>query len=212
MRALAEAIARDILAERPASFEPQDCFACGRSYSKAAPMADDGGPSRFCSVRCRDYFDAGGKPYDPYPARTAMAIPATFWIVVAGPPGTVGTRPYVRDLPVSGSGCLITCRGCRKPFVSKGLRCCSVECDRKYREQQGIVATMAQVGMEPVGYVRRKCEQYCHDIPGYTGTGKARKETRKDARYCSPKCYEKARWLVRSGKAVSPAKDTQKAP
>jgi hypothetical protein len=77
-------------------------------------------------------------------------------------------------------------------FVSKGLRCCSTECGRKFREREEIAATIAEVGAEPIGFAKRKCECCGGDIPRYTGVGKARKETRKDARYCSKKCAQKA--------------------
>src|SRR5215831_2666856 len=118
---LRAAIGRDILKERPATPESQTCFACGRSYSKGAPLADESGPSRFCSVRCRDYFDAGGQPYDPHSTRDVLNVPLRDWVVVAGPPGTVGTRPYgdAQLMTVSGDGFLIPCRHCKRPFASK---------------------------------------------------------------------------------------------
>jgi hypothetical protein len=178
MSALAEAIARDILAERPNALVSPSCFVCGRSYS--------GGDGRFCSRRCREAFDNGFQPYEAQRERYG--------------------------LPARGEGFLIDCKACRRPFVSKGLRCCSAECERTHREREGIGATMAEVGMEPVGFVKRKCEQCGGDIPRYTGVGKARRLTKKTARFCSPQCYEKARWLVSSGRAVSPAIGAQKCP
>jgi hypothetical protein len=65
----------------------------------------------------------------------------------------------------------------------EGLRCCSPECERKLREREKIAATMAAVGMTAT--TRRKCEQCGGHIPHYQSAGKARRETRRDARFCS---------------------------
>jgi hypothetical protein len=121
--------------------------------------------------------------------------------------------PALYRLPSRGDGGLIDCRSCKKPFVSKGLHCCSPECERQSRERQDIAATMAEVGMESTGYVYRKC-QHCSggNIPRYTGAGKAQKLTKSSAKFCSPKCSEKARGLVRSGTVASPGNSAQKAP
>ena len=43
------------------------------------------------------------------------------------------------------------------------------------------------------GHVKRKCQRCGGDISRYTGTGQKRRETRKDARFCSPMCAQKAR-------------------
>jgi hypothetical protein len=85
------------------------------------------------------------------------------------------------------------CRHCRRPFVSKGLRCCSDACERRLKEQAEIAETMASVEMEWTGYVYRKCEHCSGNISRYVGVGKARKETRKDARFCSKRCADKTR-------------------
>lgn len=42
--------------------------------------------------------------------------------------------------PVRGEGFLIDCRHCRRPFNSKGLRCCSVGCERTIVERAAITA------------------------------------------------------------------------
>jgi hypothetical protein len=61
---------------------------------------------------------------------------------------------------------------------------------------------MAEVGAEPTGYVHRKRQQCAGHIPRYVGTGKTRKETRKDARFCSKRCADKARRSAKPVKAV----------
>src|SRR6516165_5675024 len=111
---LAGAIARDILAARPARVGALMCFACDRPYSQ--------GDGRFCSERCRAAFDAGLPPYERAGA-------------------SYGLTPR-------GDGFLIDCAGCRRPFASKGLRCCSIECERLHRERQEIAAIVHEVGGE----------------------------------------------------------------
>jgi hypothetical protein len=52
-------------------------------------------------------------------------------------------------------GCRIRCAHCRKDFESLGLRCCSANCERSYREAQDNRAVMAEVGIEPAA--KRRC-------------------------------------------------------
>jgi hypothetical protein len=51
------------------------------------------------------------------------------------------------------------------------------------------MATMAEVGIEPS--VKRKCEECGASIQRYRGVGKARREIRKDTRFCSDRCRQK---------------------
>jgi hypothetical protein len=185
----------DALAVLP-SPEPQDCFACGRSFLHGALRADASGPSRFCSNCWRDAFDAGFPPY----AETSRAprITADFR-VIAGPDILI-----VPDLPARGDGCLIRCLGCQREFVSRGLRCCSTECDRAHRERLEIEATVAEVGTEIVP--KRKCEVCGAIIPRWT-KGKA---TPKNKRFCSAKCAARARAHPEAIRPQTIATDTQK--
>jgi predicted nucleic acid-binding Zn ribbon protein len=170
--------------------ESPTCFACGRAYTS--------GSGRFCSSHCRDAFDAGFPPY----AETSRAPKVTpGWKVIAGP-----DTPIVPDRPRSSGGCLITCQGCRKEFVSRGLRCCSTECDRVYRERQDIEATMAEVGIAATP--KRKCEACGAAIPRWH-KGKA---VRKDARFCSPRCQQKAKKLSGAPQGKASAISAQKPP
>jgi hypothetical protein len=182
---IAKAIERDILRERPRLPTTPTCFACGRAYMRGALKGDGSAPSRFCSTRCRDAFDNGFPPYDPDPLRTMMRSGKP-WVVVAGPPGTVG-QPWPRDLPVSGDGCLIPCAGCHKQFSSRGLRCCSTDCERQYRERLDIEATLQEVGAEISP--KRTCETCGATIPRWKN-GRA---VSKTTRFCSAKCSRKAR-------------------
>jgi hypothetical protein len=114
------------------------------------------------------------------------------------PPYGERSAPY--SLPQSGDGFRIECKGCRKPFVSRGLRCCSPECERSYREQLDIKSTMAEVGMEPMRE-KRKCEECGGDIPLWR-KGKA---VRSDSRFCSSRCQAKAKRKLHRMRRQKPA-------
>jgi hypothetical protein len=139
--ALAAALKADIL--RPSTPPPTsasiDCFLCSRSFPYRGHKGDNNG--RFCSDRCRQAYDAGyrrAEPVDPFKVTT--------WRVVAGSnPGYQPSTP----MRAGKAGWHITCPGCQREFESKGLRCCSAECERRSREQAERLALMAEVGMEP---------------------------------------------------------------
>ncbi len=185
------------------SDESQTCFMCRRHYLR--------GDGRFCSALCRAGFDAGLSPHDPVRPRFNQAI--------------------------QGDGFAIECAGCRKVFTSRGLRCCSKDCERNYRQRAEIaagpakveikpvqitVSTLAEAGIETVqitatlaagiepGANRRECEECGSTIPRFRGSGKARREVRKDARFCSSKCREKARKAPKYRKPVLTAIEVKK--
>jgi hypothetical protein len=144
---------------RAAIPDDSECFTCSRSYTHAD------GFGRFCSVRCREAFDAG------------------FMVCEE-------TEPQY-SLPTSGQGFAIACAYCKRTFSSHGLRCCSEECERKLRDAENASETLA--GMERA-YVHRKCEApgcYC-DIPRYVGEGKKRRKTPAGTRFCSRRCRDRA--------------------
>ena len=180
---LREAIARDILRIDPDPPDLAHCLMCRRAFAAGKGV---GANPRFCHQLCVEAYDAGFVYRDAGLTR-----------------GDPAAASY--SLPVRGDGFLINCRNCKRPFASKGLRCCSNECEGNYREREAIAATMAEVGMELTTYIHRKCEHCGGDIPRYTGIGKARKETRKDARFCSKRCAERARKALLAAKAVSTA-------
>jgi hypothetical protein len=162
---LAGAIARDLLAERRLSPQYPECFACGRTYVPKPPSGDDS--TRFCSVRCREAFDAGFPPLDPaYHLKTNQ-------------------RWY--SLPLGRHGFLIECAGCSKTFDSRGLRCCSTECERTYRQRQQNQADLAEIGMEIA--TKRKCEACGGNIPNWRNGRRVSKATR----FCSSQCGQRAR-------------------
>jgi hypothetical protein len=161
MSALADAIRRDILKDRPAAPDLDHCLLCSRSFSEDKGAGANG---RFCSMLCQAAFDAGYMHRDP-------------------------KQSY--SLPPRGDGFVIECAGCRKQFVSKGLRCCSAECDRQHRERKEIEATIAGMEMESTGYVPRKCADCGGDLPRYVGEGRKRKVSTK--RFCSSRCQQAAK-------------------
>ena len=113
---------------------------------------------RFCSTLCLDGFDAGLMP--PQPPRYS--------------------------LPVRGDGFVITCKGCKRPFVSKGLRCCCPDHERKYREGLEIAGIVKEVGGELP--TKRRCECCGGTIPRWLPNGRA---VPKNRRFCSDRCAAK---------------------
>jgi hypothetical protein len=167
---LARAIERELLVDRPRSAPTPECFACGRGY---VPKPSGDASTSFCSVRCREAFDAGFPPYDPtYHHKTNQ-------------------RWY--SLPLGRHGFLIDCAGCGKRFDSKGLRCCSIECERALRPRSGS---------------KRRCERCQGDIPRWRNGRKVSKATR----FCSPKCARSARRPSGSSKDDSVAETIKKCP
>ena len=154
-----------------------DCFACGRHYSRGG---------RFCSKLCRSAFDAG------YPATSGQTAP---WRTLDGKRYRVWGTITDKDLHLATVNLHeIECRGCRGTFISKGLRCCSPDCERKFREREDIAAVMADAGMERS--TKRKCEVCPNTIPKWLPGGKLVPSSR---RFCSPKCRQKA-WMLAKAK------------
>jgi hypothetical protein len=166
---LAAAIERDLLAKRPKSEPTPDCFACGRGYMPKPPTGDDS--TRFCSVRCREAFDAGLPAHDPTYANKS--------------------NPRWYSLPFGRHGFLVDCAGCGRRFDSKGLRCCSPACERSLGERREVERLKAEAGVEYQSRLgpRRKCDGCGRDIPNWRKGRRVSKATR----FCSPSCSRKMR-------------------
>lgn len=136
----------------------RSCFSCGRSFE---------GKGRFCSDRCRDWFDVGNSPYDVDYASKSK------------------TRWY--SLPIGATGFLINCLGCGKPFDSWGLRCCSSDCERRFREREENLRLMAQAGMAPP--TKHRCEACDTAIP----TWRNGRRVPVGTRFCSDRCRARSR-------------------
>jgi hypothetical protein len=169
MTGLADAIARDLLAERLPPPVAQTCFACGRPYFR--------GDGRFCGSKCRQAYDLGFTPSE-----------------------------FVSKLS---DGVSLVCRGCGRQFVSKGLRCCSVACERQSHERDAKAALMAEVGMDLAA--KRKCQECGGDIPRWTGVGRKRRQVTSAARFCSLKCGKRARRRLSGQTAEKGAEELQKS-
>jgi hypothetical protein len=128
---LADALKADLLRRTPKkSTSIEQCFSCGRSFTYRGPVGDNSG--RFCSDRCREWYDAGNPAYDSdYLSKTKYS------------------------LPIGPKGFYVNCLGCGNRFDSIGLRCCSSNCERTYRDRQENTALMAEVGM--LVEAKRKC-------------------------------------------------------
>jgi hypothetical protein len=73
----------------------------------------------FCSMRCQSWHDAGNPSFERQRELTKIAY-----------------------------RCRISCAHCTKEFESKGLRCCSVECERGLKERADNLAVMAEAGID----------------------------------------------------------------
>lgn len=160
-----ERLTQALLADRPPAAErpPIDfaarCFACGIVMGKNR----DG---RFCTARCRSAYDSGGPAWGR--GETQMRI-AYRWL-------------DGRPMRSTATGFLINCANCQKEFDSKGLRCCSPQCERGYHGRQANLATMAEVGIEPAA---KKC---CLQCGGTIPQWRKGKRVSSHTRFCSEKC------------------------
>jgi hypothetical protein len=163
---LAAAIERDLLADRPAAkFHPR-CFICDVEFTpRRSTNLDDN--SWFCSARCRAGFDAGLPPHNPQHGRKS--------------------NPRWYRLSMGAEGFVIECAGCHRTFDSKGLRYCSVTCERKAREREANQAAISEAGMD--AHQHRNCEACGGRIPRWRN-GRA---VSKATRFCSDRCSAKAR-------------------
>jgi hypothetical protein len=80
------------------------------------------------------------------------------------------------------------------------------------KERAEIAAVMAEVGNVTTGCLPRKCVQCNGAIPRYTGTGRKRRETRHDARFCSKRCSDQARRSAKPANGEMTASDLSEMP
>jgi hypothetical protein len=158
--ALAAVIERDLLSddEKSRVTETTSCFMCGIG------MIDRG--SRFCSHRCRLYYDSGAPGY----AQDYARQPKIKYGMSMGPHGF-----YRR------------CAHCQYEFESNGLRCCSTECERRCGEREANLAVMREIGIEPSR--KRLCAECGAAIPKWRNGRRVSRATR----FCSDRCSRKAR-------------------
>ena len=112
-------------------------------------------------MRCQNRYDGGNEPVSD---------------------GIVYHWRDGRPMRMGPKGFYVDCAYCRKEFESIGLTCCSVECERIYRERQNNLAVMAQAGIDPKA--KRQWEQCKAVIP----TWRKGRKVSKSVRFCSEKC------------------------
>jgi hypothetical protein len=176
------------------------CRSCGSTFIYKGRRSDLN--CNFCSLRSQDWYDAGNAPIEHDHIVKANKTPNERWRIAAGPPGVEVGAPYYASvfsrsqrsisMTMTEKGYRIRCAHCRKEFESLGLRCCSADCERRYREAQNNRAAMAEVGIEPAA--KRRCEnpECVAVIPKWRNGRKVSSATR----FCSPRCSRKAAKLA----------------
>jgi hypothetical protein len=195
---LAGEIERDLLRGKvPPRHNIVACFMCGYTFVYRG--------SCFCSDRCREVYDAEepGHEQDWLRRPKAEDAPPTNLEVVAGPAGNRPATPVKRTT----AGYNIHCLGCGKEFESKGLRCCSTECERRYKERQENLALMATVGIEPAAK-KKLCASCGAKIPTWRNGRRVSKATQ----FCGPKCAQRARRAFWEPKPGFDAGNVKKVP
>lgn len=110
------------------------------------------------------------------------------------------------DLTPSGEGFRIECKYCKRPFVSKGLRCCSAECERRLKDRRQVEAVVAERDMEAMPKRFFNCEHCGIAVPRWRNG----RTVSKSARFCSPSCAKKAARLSRASREEMSASLPQK--
>jgi hypothetical protein len=183
---IAAAIRRDLLRnDYDKTADAIKCFSCGRGITRRLG-------NQFCSERCRAWYDAGNPAHSQDWRRPKPSFGVAEWKVIAGPSeAEVGSDPYVafkpRNLPLGPVGCWIDCTHCGKTFESKGLRCCSADCERRYSEREHNLRLMAEVGIDPAA--KRRCQGCGAVIPKWRNGRRVRRTTQ----FCCDDCARKAR-------------------
>jgi hypothetical protein len=221
--ALAAILARDLLrTEEPTKMETPTCFACGRSMLHRPTDGDDN--SRFCSIRCQEaYYVVGLPPHEAVAEQFKKLSQLPFTAssnlrVVASAPGLTSFDPFKGSKQLSrgirrrgSSGWVIECFGCAAEFDSRGSRCCSAECERRYREHRENEQLMAEASMERS--TKRKCEHCGRNLPVWRNGRRVSKATR----FCSDRCQwrhakasKKPNQVSKDSRGVFPAETAKK--
>jgi hypothetical protein len=129
-------------------------------------------------------------------------VPLADLIIMAGPPATVGRKPYnelfdaaaqamglQREIyPVrrTREGHTIPCAHCRKDVDSKGLRFCSKGCETASHQRVDNLALLAKAGIET------KAKKLCEICQGRMPIWRNGRKVPSGTRFCSDKCRAKA--------------------
>jgi hypothetical protein len=160
-----------LLADRnriaPERSDSNECWVCGYAFRYRGRQGELNG--RFCSLRCQDWHD-GGNP-------RLSDINKIVYRDRNGAPMQPGRH-----------GFHIRCASCHKEFESLGLRCCTADCERRYRERQDNLAVMAAAGVEPAAKKLCAAPGCAAVIPKWRKGRKVSSATR----FCSSKCAQRA--------------------
>jgi len=138
------------------------CRVCGHTFVYRGRQGELNG--NFCSMPCQLWYEAGNAP-------VAAEI--------------FHRRCNGKPMPRTTNGFKIVCAHCGKDFESKGLRCCSGECERAFREREENLVLMAEANIEPKA--KRRCECCAAVIP----TWRNGRRVSKSVRFCSDKCRKR---------------------
>jgi len=170
--------------QRPARAVPEanaSCFGCGKPFAYRGPRGDNSG--RFCSDQCRIEYDIPGAfSFDPFNVRC--------WRVIAGgdPSYLVATSMTPvkhKDQPGSWR---VACRGCGRPFESRGWAYCSRDCKHLSAERTANRAAIVEAGMDLPAKHPCQAPRCPHTIPAWR---KGRRVSSR-ARFCSDVCRSRA--------------------
>jgi hypothetical protein len=102
-----------------------------------------------------------------------------------------GYMPRSQDLTPP-DGVMLACLGCGHAFRSRGIRCCSDNCERKSAQRSSAKTELAAI-RKATGVSLPKRGKPCQGpgcsqtLPPWTAKGRKNK-----ARFCSPRCARKA--------------------
>jgi hypothetical protein len=170
--------------QRPARTIPEanaSCFHCGKPFAYRGPRGDNSG--RFCSHQCRIEYDIPGAfSFDPFKVTRRR-------VIAGSDPGYLVATPMTpvkhKDQP---GGWRVACRGCGKPFESRGWVYCSRDCKRLSAERTANRAAILEADMELPA--KRPCPAPgCrHAIPVWREGRRVSSRTR----FCSDLCRSRA--------------------
>jgi hypothetical protein len=171
------------------------CRVCGSTYVYKGRRGDLNG--NFCSLHCQDWHDDGNAPIDHDHLAKAIKAPLEAWRIVAGLSGVEVGAPYYAGVSPPGyiftkmtataAGYRIKCAHCAREFESRGLRCCSTECERAFCERKANLALMAEFGAEPSA--KRHCVECGAIIPKWRNG----RRVSTAVRFCSGRCSTRSR-------------------
>lgn len=104
------------------TYEIENCHSCGTKFTRNSPQCRsvlfDGFVTWYCSDRCRDWFQSGNPSFSQQQQLSSKSGPDLY----RGKP-----------MHLTKMGFRVPCANCGKELDSKGLRCCSKDCEKELR-------------------------------------------------------------------------------